>query len=85
MQVSGPRISALLAVRKRLEAAQLYSIGTAWQTALTWSVYLIVIFFSTPLLRVFGPEYVAAGPGARVAVVRDARSRRCSGRRTPSS
>ena len=62
MQVLGPRISALLAVRKRVEAARLYSIATAWQTALTWSVYLIVIFFSTPLFRLFGPEYVAAGP-----------------------
>ncbi len=62
MQVIGPRISALLAVRKRVEAAKIYSIGAAWQTALTWSVYLVVIFFSTPLLQVFGPQYVAAGP-----------------------
>ena len=62
MQVIGPRISALLALRKRVEAARLYSVATAWQTALTWSVYLVVIFFSTPLLRLFGPEYVAAGP-----------------------
>ena len=62
MQVLGPRISGLLA-RRRTEAARgLYATGTAWQTSLTWSVYLIVIFFTTPLLRVFGDEYVAAGP-----------------------
>ena len=59
---SGRGSAALLALRKRIEAARLYSIGAAWQTALTWSVYLIVIFFSTPLLRLFGPQYVAAGP-----------------------
>ena len=73
MQVLGPRISALLAVASDREGGRsLYAIGTAWQTSITWSVYLIVIVFSTPLLRVFGPEYVAAGPGARLAVVRDA-------------
>jgi O-antigen/teichoic acid export membrane protein len=62
MQVLGPRISALLSLHKREEAARLYSIGTAWQTTMTWSVYLVVLFFSVPLLRVFGPEYVAASP-----------------------
>ena len=71
MQVIGPRISALLALRKRNDAARLYSIGAAWQTAITWSVYLIVLFFSTPLLRIFGPD--TSRPGrARVAGVRDA-------------
>jgi O-antigen/teichoic acid export membrane protein len=62
MQVLGPRISALLSLRKRDEAARLYSIGTAWQTTITWSVYLVVMFFSVPLLRIFGPEYIAASP-----------------------
>jgi O-antigen/teichoic acid export membrane protein len=62
MQVIGPRISGLLARRRTEEARHLYATGTAWQTSLTWTVYLVVIFFSTPLLRVFGDEYVAAGP-----------------------
>jgi O-antigen/teichoic acid export membrane protein len=62
MQVLGPRISGLLAVGNRREAARLYSTGTAWQTTITWSFYLIVAFFSVPLLRIFGAEYVSAGP-----------------------
>jgi O-antigen/teichoic acid export membrane protein len=62
MQVLGPRISGLLAVGNRREAARLYSTGTAWQTTITWSAYLVVAFFSVPLLRVFGAEYVAASP-----------------------
>ena len=62
MHVLGPRISALLAVNDREGARSLYATGTAWQTSITWSVYLIVIGFSVPLLRVFGPEYIAASP-----------------------
>jgi O-antigen/teichoic acid export membrane protein len=62
MQVLGPRISALLALHDRKEAARLYATGTAWQTSLTWGVYLIVAFFTIPLLRIFGSEYVAASP-----------------------
>ena len=72
MQVIGPRISALLAVRQRVEAAKIYSIGAAWQTALTWSVYLIVIFFSTPLLQCLRAAVRRGRARARVAGVRDA-------------
>ena len=86
MHVLGPRIErAARGQRSRRRPRSLYAIGTAWQTSITWSVYLIVIFFSTPLLRVFGPEYVAAGSGARVAGVGDADHRRCSDRPTRSS
>ncbi len=54
--------SALLAVNDREGARSLYATGTAWQTSITWSVYLIVIGFSVPLLRVFGPEYISGSP-----------------------
>jgi O-antigen/teichoic acid export membrane protein len=62
MQVIGPRISGLLARRRTDDARLIYATGTAWQTLITWSVYLIVLFFTTPLLKIFGDEYVAAGP-----------------------
>jgi O-antigen/teichoic acid export membrane protein len=65
MQVSGSRVSGLLAVHKNRDAEVLLKVTTAWQSMITWPLYLIVACFSVPLLRVFGPEVVEA----QVAVI----------------
>ena len=67
MQVTGPRISGLLAVRKQREASALLQVVAGWQVAVMWPLYLVIIAFPSPLLRVFGPEVVAA-KGALIAL-----------------
>jgi O-antigen/teichoic acid export membrane protein len=65
MQVTGSRVSGLLALHKNREAEVLLKVTTAWQTTITWPVYLLVACFAPPLLEVFGKEVVAA----QVAVI----------------
>jgi hypothetical protein len=60
MQVTGSRISGLLSINKTREAQALLRITTAWQTMLTWPIYLVVGFFARPLLLVFGAQVVEA-------------------------
>lgn len=60
MQVTGPRISGLLARGERKEASALLKVVAGWQTAVMWPLYLLTALFPTPLLRVFGPEVVRA-------------------------
>ena len=67
MQVTGPRISGLLARGDKVEASALLKVVCGWQVAVMWPIYLITALFPTPLLRVFGPEVVAAR-GALVAI-----------------
>ena len=67
MQVTGPRISGLLSKGLKAEASQLLKVVSGWQVAVMWPLYLITALFPTPLLRVFGPDVVAA-KGALVAI-----------------
>ncbi len=67
MQVTGPRISGLLAKGEREEASALLKVVAGWQTAVMWPLYLLTAMFPTPLLRVFGGEVVKAR-GALVAL-----------------
>jgi len=67
MQVTGPRISGLLAKGEKHEASQLIKVVAGWQSAVMWPIYLITALFPSPLLRVFGPEVVEA-KGALVAI-----------------
>lgn len=60
MQVTGPRVSGLLARRRTHEASVLVQVVAGWQVAVLWPFFLLVGAFPTPLLRVFGPEVVAA-------------------------
>ncbi|MCU1498791.1 MAG: multi antimicrobial extrusion protein MatE [Acidimicrobiales bacterium] len=60
MQVSGPRVSALLATGDHEEASRLAQVVGGWQTVVVWPVYLLVAVFPSPLLSIFGPEVVAA-------------------------
>ncbi|MGI8755454.1 MAG: oligosaccharide flippase family protein [Acidimicrobiales bacterium] len=60
MQVTGPRISGLLARGEREEASALLKVVAGWQTAVMWPLYLLTALFPTPLLQVFGPEVVRA-------------------------
>ncbi len=67
MQVTGPRISGLLAVDRRSEASDLLKVVAGWQVAVMWPIYLLIAVFPTPLLQVFGEEVVAAR-GALIAL-----------------
>jgi O-antigen/teichoic acid export membrane protein len=67
MQVTGPRISGLLSKGEKHEASQLIKVVAGWQSAVMWPIYLVTALFPSPLLRVFGPEVVAA-KGALVAI-----------------
>lgn len=60
MQVTGPRISGLLARGHRDEASALLKVVAGWQTAVMWPLYLLIALFPTPLLEVFGPDVVRA-------------------------
>jgi O-antigen/teichoic acid export membrane protein len=67
MQVTGPRISGLLARHERAEASELVQTVAGWQVATLWPFFILVAAFPSPLLRVFGDEVVAAR-GALVAL-----------------
>jgi len=67
MQVTGPRISGLLARGEKAQASQLLKVVAGWQVVVMWPLYLITALFPTPLLRVFGDDVVEA-KGAIVAI-----------------
>lgn len=67
MQVTGPRISGLLARQRRAEASELVQTVAGWQVAALWPFFILVAAFPSPLLRVFGDQVVAAR-GALVAL-----------------
>ncbi|HRW37404.1 MAG: oligosaccharide flippase family protein [Acidimicrobiales bacterium] len=67
MQVTGPRISGLLARDERTEASALLKVVSGWQVAVMWPMYVVIALFPSPLLRVFGEDVVAAR-GALVAI-----------------
>ena len=69
MQVTGPRISGLLARGERQEASALLKIVAGWQVAVMWPIYLLTALFARPLLSVFGhPALQARGALIALAV-----------------
>lgn len=67
MQVTGPRISGLLATDRKLDASALLKVVAGWQVMVMWPLYLLIAVFPTPLLMVFGEEVVDAR-GALIAL-----------------
>lgn len=60
VQVTSPRLSALLARHRKAEASELVQVVAGWQVAVMWPTYLVIALFPTPLLRIFGAEVVQA-------------------------
>lgn len=67
VQVTSPRLSALLSTNRRAEASALVQVVGGWQVAVMWPIYLITLLFPSPLLTVFGDEVIQA-KGALVAL-----------------
>ena len=67
VQVTSPRLSAMLATDRKAAASELVQAVAGWQVVVMWPTYLLIALFPTPLLRVFGPEVVEAR-GALVAL-----------------
>lgn len=61
-----PQLSALLARRERLRAADLYQSATRWLMLASWPVYVIFAIFPVVVLGIFGARYTA---GATALVV----------------
>jgi O-antigen/teichoic acid export membrane protein len=66
-QVLQPRLSELIAHDDRVTTRRVFRTATAWVMALSWPVYLVAATAAPLYLRLFGPEYEAAGQ--RVVVV----------------
>jgi O-antigen/teichoic acid export membrane protein len=60
MQVTGPRISGLLATDRKREASALLKVVAGWQVSVMWPLYALIALFPTPLLQVFGEQVVDA-------------------------
>ncbi len=69
MQVSAPVVSRLLVGRRSGEASHLVQVVAAWGSLLLWPTYLLVLVYAPVLLRVFGPEVVAATGALRALSV----------------
>lgn len=69
MQVAGPRVSGLVSRGDRRSASSMLRTVTGWQTAITWPIYLVVVFFAEQLLWVFGPDAVAATGALRALAI----------------
>ena len=69
MQVSAPVVSGLMVARRDVEATHLVQVVAAWGSLLVWPVYLLVGVFAPVLLRVFGPDVVAATGALRALSV----------------
>ena len=69
MQVSAPVVSRLLVGRRSGEASHLVQVVAAWGSLLLWPAYLLVLVYAPVLLRVFGPEVVAATGALRALSV----------------
>jgi len=59
-QAVAPRVSELLARDRREDARAVITRATAWQVALVWPAYLVVIVFGSVMLGWFGSEYIEA-------------------------
>jgi O-antigen/teichoic acid export membrane protein len=59
LQVTGPKISELLASNDRERASVLYQTATAWLMALVWPLYLTIAIFAPLLLDAFGPGFAS--------------------------
>jgi O-antigen/teichoic acid export membrane protein len=56
-QVTGPKLSELLARRRPDRAQSVYQTASCWLVALTWPIYLTLITFGLPLLEFFGQGF----------------------------
>lgn len=56
-----PQFAHRLSAGDHRSANELYQVSTAWLVLITWPVYLTLVLFSGPLLRVFGHGYQAGG------------------------
>lgn len=54
-----PQLAHHLAKQDHHAANELYRVSTAWLVLVTWPIYLSLILFAEPLLRVFGSGYAA--------------------------
>jgi O-antigen/teichoic acid export membrane protein len=52
-----PQLSALLATGKTDRAGQVYRTATTWIIAASWPLYLLMAFFSAPVLSIFGSTF----------------------------
>lgn len=59
-QTIQPILGRLLTTGDLGAAEHTYRTGSAWLVALTWPLFLTAAIFAVPLLRVFGPAFVAA-------------------------
>lgn len=59
LQVTGPKISELIARREHDSALSVYQVSTSWLVLMTWPVYLTIILFAPVLLSVFGHGFLA--------------------------
>ncbi len=69
MQVTAPVVSGLLVGRRNADATHLVQAVAGWGTVLLWPTYLVVLVFAPVLLRIFGPEVVAATGALRALSV----------------
>lgn len=69
-QATQPRLSFLLAARRRSEALASYRLSTTWLMAATWPLFLIMVLFAPTILRVlFGAEFVVGSTALRILSV----------------
>lgn len=66
LQVSGPRFSQLLGEDDTEGLQATYRTAARWVIWLVWPAYLVLGIFPEPLLRIFGEQYVVAGPTVTV-------------------
>lgn len=61
-QIFAPTIAHLHTLGEHNLLSRLFQSLTKWVTALTFPLLLVVIVFSQPLMRLFGPDFVAGWP-----------------------
>lgn len=66
MQVAGPRFSELFTRDDMAGLQATFRTSARWVVWLVWPAYLVLATLPEPLLRIFGPEYVVAGPTVTV-------------------
>jgi O-antigen/teichoic acid export membrane protein len=56
-QVMAPRISEFLATGEEGRAETLYRTTTTWLTLVSWPIYLMVMWFATLMMSIFGTDF----------------------------
>lgn len=62
-----PQFAQRITARDHAGASKLYQVTTAWLVLVTWPVYLVLIVFAEPVLRVFGHGY-SSGQAAIILI-----------------